>query len=556
MSVPGLLISQLIAAASASGSELIPALQGGAPVAFNTTQLGIIGRTAAEIAAGVTVTNSAYRPGDPRRYGAVAGTTYETATDVALAASLSIAQQTFIPEGVEFITAGNLTLAAGASLVGPGLLKQTSSTNILLTLANSNTFVNRLQVDCSSNPNASKFAFLISGSGISNIEVSDCRINQGCISTGGSVSYVRILRNNFMGVCTGGVAGASIGIAASGTCTQYQIRGNTVTGSDGAGCAIENFASYGDISHNQFNGNAGEGINMQQAQYFNIIGNTCEGNGLVGIGIYAASGNASSKCNVVGNVCRFNGYDGFDLVPSTTTATPTFLNVTGNYSEANGQAGHGGYGYNIEYTSLSTFTGNSALGNAAGGYNVQGGILNTFTGNLALANGFSSPGTYNGFNLAGCTYCTFVGNTSTNFSSSANQAWGIQENSGANFNTIQGNNCYDNASGAIQTAGAQTVSQLISVNASAQSLSNNSTITNPVGTGFALIRVTTSGNVTGVIMTAGTFLGQTCTVTNESANTITMAASGSNVADGSNCIIAANRQMVFTWDQAASLWYH
>ncbi len=86
---------------------------------------------------------------------------------------------------------------------------------------------------------------------------------------------------------------------------------------------------------------------------------------------------------------------------------------------------------------------------------------------------------------------------------------------------------------------------------SAASLSNSSTITT---SGVGVARTTNSGAVTGIIMQAGTVNGQKVTVTNETANSGTMATSGtSNVADGTSCVIAANTARDFVWN--GTLWY-
>jgi len=68
-------------------------------------------------------------------------------------------------------------------------------------------------------------------------------------------------------------------------------------------------------------------------------------------------------------------------------------------------------------------------------------------------------------------------------------------------------------------------------------------------------RVNPGGNVTGVTLSAGTSAGQTVAVVNESAYTITFAASSSNVADGSSDVIAAKSAAWFLWDSGTSLWY-
>lgn len=70
-------------------------------------------------------------------------------------------------------------------------------------------------------------------------------------------------------------------------------------------------------------------------------------------------------------------------------------------------------------------------------------------------------------------------------------------------------------------------------------------------------RVAPTGNVASIILASGTQAGQQVTVINESAFTVTFAASGtSHVADGVSAVILANRKMDFTWDSGTSLWYH
>lgn len=75
---------------------------------------------------------------------------------------------------------------------------------------------------------------------------------------------------------------------------------------------------------------------------------------------------------------------------------------------------------------------------------------------------------------------------------------------------------------------------------------------------FGVVRVTTTGNVTGVILSppgAGPRNYDEIVVINESANTITFAAAGSNVADGSTSAIPANSSRRFSWDGNTGLWY-
>jgi hypothetical protein len=73
--------------------------------------------------------------------------------------------------------------------------------------------------------------------------------------------------------------------------------------------------------------------------------------------------------------------------------------------------------------------------------------------------------------------------------------------------------------------------------------------------GFGITRVTPTGNITGVILQVGFFSGQQVTVRNQSAFTITFAASGtSNVADGVLDVIAALTSRTYMWSTNDSLW--
>ena len=89
-----------------------------------------------------------------------------------------------------------------------------------------------------------------------------------------------------------------------------------------------------------------------------------------------------------------------------------------------------------------------------------------------------------------------------------------------------------------------------SQSASAAAIGNNSTITTSIG----IARVNPAANVTGIIMQAGTQMGQRCVVRNESAFTVTFDVAGtSHVADGATSPISANCSREFEW--SGSLWY-
>jgi hypothetical protein len=72
----------------------------------------------------------------------------------------------------------------------------------------------------------------------------------------------------------------------------------------------------------------------------------------------------------------------------------------------------------------------------------------------------------------------------------------------------------------------------------------------------SVIRIAPTGAVTGAVLQPGTSPGQLCVVLNESAFSVTFAASGtSNVADGASDVIAANTARTFFWDSVTQLWY-
>jgi hypothetical protein len=84
----------------------------------------------------------------------------------------------------------------------------------------------------------------------------------------------------------------------------------------------------------------------------------------------------------------------------------------------------------------------------------------------------------------------------------------------------------------------------------AQSLTNGSTIT----ISGPRVKVTSSGAITGVIMTAGTTDGQTIFLYNQGSNTITFAVSGSNVRNGGNVNMSGGRTFIMIWDASGAAW--
>lgn len=92
--------------------------------------------------------------------------------------------------------------------------------------------------------------------------------------------------------------------------------------------------------------------------------------------------------------------------------------------------------------------------------------------------------------------------------------------------------------------------------AAAIAIATSGTITTQA---IGLARFAPAGAVTGLIMQAGFYHGQTIIVVNTSAaaDTMTFAAAGtSNVADGTSAVITGPAQKMFVWDSVSSLWYH
>lgn len=102
--------------------------------------------------------------------------------------------------------------------------------------------------------------------------------------------------------------------------------------------------------------------------------------------------------------------------------------------------------------------------------------------------------------------------------------------------------------------GVNTSTGTGTINAGA--ITTGATVT-PVGE--CQVAASPAAAVTGVILAAATYRGQTFVLFNESvaANSITFAASGtSRVADGTSCVIPGLTGLTFRWNDHTSLWYH
>lgn len=86
-----------------------------------------------------------------------------------------------------------------------------------------------------------------------------------------------------------------------------------------------------------------------------------------------------------------------------------------------------------------------------------------------------------------------------------------------------------------------------------QTIVNDATITLPTGCNKI---VDNAGNVTGIILTAGTVDGQILNLINAGSGSVTFAtAATSNVADGTSAVIATLRAVTLVWDSGAARWF-
>lgn len=216
--------------------------------------------------------------------------------------------------------------------------------------------------------------------------------------------------------------------------------------------------------------------------------------------------------------------------------------------------------------------------NALHGIELQNCDANTVTGNTADTNGANSA-VGAGLSVSAATNCSAGLNAGNNNSglSPGSQLYGYQVGGNCTGTLLYANSVYGTGGGFHYVSGgfgfqildqlttglwssniAQFPSPTYSTYGTTQALSNGSTIVNGVpstGSNFAVYPVSSTANVTGVILAAPpNGAGTRITVVNTTAFTVTFAASGtSNVADGVSDVIPALTSRTFTYN--GSLWY-
>jgi parallel beta-helix repeat protein len=429
----------LIGAAAASAVIAIPA-QG------QTCSTPCYPQTAIELAAGVTPANTAYLPGDVRRYGA--DSTGSTDSTSALAAAITTGYSLYFCDGT-FLTSGNLTPKSGTTWWGTGILKSSSTSNVLVVVNGISHFVFSIDTDMSAS--TASYKFFLSIDNATHVVVENGYHVHGGVAIGQSAasSYFKIRGNTFTGTSlnsNSGVGAISVGGGAS--CQDFEIIDNEICNPSGAGIAVFNGSASGVISGNRCNYAVGSGIYIDSAAYLVIQGNVCSYNQQSGIGLNAHSPSSTGypmACAVSGNICYQNTADGIDynLGGAPAQQHPSFSAITGNVLANNGSAGNGvpangGTGIYMVNVDEATVVGNAVTGNAQPGIYLNSAYYCTVTGNGLTANGAGlTNGSSAGIYVSG-SYNAITGNTSTNNDGSVNQSWGINEVAG-NYNCLVGN---------------------------------------------------------------------------------------------------------------------
>jgi Pectate lyase superfamily protein len=230
---------------------------------------------------------------------------------------------------------------------------------------------------------------------------------------------------------------------------------------------------------------------------------------------------------------------------------------------------------NFEITSgcfNTAFVGCSAQNGALHGFDLQGCQQITVTGcEIDSCSSGDGVTTGVGINTNGATNCTIAANTG--YTGGQVQPYGLQVN-GTQTGTVFTMNTVEGATGQFNYAGgsgylllsASTIdlggvgylklpSPVLS-NDSVQTLSTGSTINTASDGNYGAVPVTAAVNVTGLILQAPSSGFTQITVINQSAYTMTFAASGtSHVADGTLDVIPALTSRAFVYDGNTSLWY-
>jgi parallel beta-helix repeat protein len=411
-------------------------------------------QTSQESSAGVTPANTAYLPGDVRRYGADPSGVADSTS--ALVSAIRTGYSLYFCDG-HFLTSGNLSPKAGTRWWGTGVLKSSAVSNTLVTISGITNFVFSIDTDLSSNTASAKQAITIDAA--THIIVENGYHQQGgiAIAPTSPCSFVKIRGNTLQSTVIGSTSGGAVGINARST--DFEIINNEITGATGAGIAIYNNSIRGLITGNRCTACTGNGIFIASAQYLVVQGNICSNNQQSGIGLNSndpTTWGYANNCTVSGNICAGNLYDGVDYnLASDNKQHGAFTAFVGNILSGNGSNGTGGTGIYLANVDEAVVVGNVMAANNQPGIFLNSAYYCTVSANGVVANGSGmASGTAAGITISGsCNAIT--GNTSTNNDGAINQNIGINE-TGGNNNCIVGNQVANNSTGTINTVGSVT----------------------------------------------------------------------------------------------------
>lgn len=415
-------------------------------------------QTSQESAAGVVPANTAYLPGDVRRYGADPLGSLDSTSP--LLSAIKTGYSLYFCDG-QFLTSGNLSPKSGTTWWGTGTLKSSSTGNALVTVSRISDFRFEIDTDLSANTAVQKVAVAIDGA--TYITIAGGRHVQGAISVAptAACSHITIEDNVLVSTALGNNT-STAAILVDVKSSDFSIIGNDIESATGAGIAVYNASCRGIISRNRCTSCIGCGIYVNSGQYLVIDGNICYGNQQSGIGLNTATAGSygyASFCTVSANICAGNLYDGIDYnIGGDGSSHATFSTMSGNVLANNGSNSTGGTGIYLAGADEATIVGNVMAGNNQPGVYLNGSLYCTVTGNGVIANGSGmTSGTGTGITVSGSDN-TITGNTSTNNGGAANQAYGVDEISGNN-NCIVGNTVNNNTRGGLNLVGANTNAQ-------------------------------------------------------------------------------------------------
>ena len=235
-------------------------------------------------------------------------------------------------------------------------------------------------------------------------------------------------------------------------------------------------------------------------------------------------------------------------------------------------------GFEVVSTEKNTFVGCQAQQNALHGFDLQSAFQVTVSGCDSDANGAGTGvSTGVGINIDTSTQCTIVGNCGigTLAGQPGNQIYGIQASGGCSGTWIAANSVTGTSTTFHTGAGGNLYSVLDNTNitdfthlnnfrigspqlyagTSTVPVSNGTTIT--VGRGQGSYVLTSTGNVTGLILSIGGLsAGQTVVLINTTSNTMTFAAAGTSfVAGGTGVSVPVLAALLLVYDANTSLWY-